>query len=303
MEQLLQTLVIGTVYGSLYGFIAIGMVLVYRTTGVLNVAHGGIGIFCAYIARELFFFRGWPYYVALLAAVLVGAVLGLLFERLIIRPLNGNTMLQTAATLATYVLLTGVTFLPQKWVDQPFQAFPSPLTSHRVTIPGANGQVVNGDQILLVIALVVFLAGLSVMLKRTRAGLAMRAVSDDAEAAGLMGIEPQRVRMGVWVFSFALSALTTLLVVPITLLESTTLSLLTLKALTVAFLGSLVSLPLTVTAALALGFLESYSDIYLFEYQELKPAWPFILMFGLLLIKFARGRKSVLDDQPSVAAA
>ena len=303
MEQLFQTVVIGTVYGSIYGFIAIGMVLVYRTTGVLNVAHGGIGILCAYIARELFFYRGWPYYLALAAAVAVGCVLGLLFERLIIRPLEGNRTLQTAATLGTYVLLTGVTFLPQKWTDQPFQAFPSPLTSHRVTIPGANGQVLNGDQILLMIALVVFLVGLSVMLKRTRAGLAMRAVSDDAEAAGLMGIQPQRVRQGVWVFSFALSAFTTLLLVPITLLETNTLSSLTLKALTVAFLGSLVSLPLTVTAALVLGILESYSDLYLFDYPELKPAWPFILMFALLIVKFARGRKSVLDDQPSVATA
>jgi len=303
MEQLLQTLVIGTVYGSLYGFIAVGMVLVYRTTGVLNVAHGGIGILCAYVARELFFFRGWPYYPSLLAAVLLGCVLGLLFERLVIRPLEGNTTLQTAATLATYVLLTGITFLPQKWVDQPFQSFPSPLTSHTVKIPGANGQVVNGDQILLVIALAVVLAGLSLLLKRTRAGLAMRAVSDDAEAAGLMGIQPQRVRMGVWVFSFGLSALTTLLVVPITLLETNTLSLLTLKALTVAFLGSLVSLPLTVAAALALGILESYSDIYVYQYPELKPAWPFLLMFVLLLVKFGRGRKSVLDDQPSVATA
>jgi branched-subunit amino acid ABC-type transport system permease component len=64
-----------------------------------------------------------------------------------------------------------------------------------------------------------------------------------------------------------------------------------------------VSLPLTVAAALALGILESYSDIYVFQYPELKPAWPFLLMFVLLLVKFARGRKSVLDDQPSVATA
>jgi len=303
MAHLLQTVVIGLIYGSLYGFIAIGMVLVYRTTGVLNVAHGGVGILCAYVARELFFFRGWPYYPSLLVAIAFGCVLGLLFERLVIRPLDGKPLLQTASTLAAYVLLTGITAVPQHWVDQPFQSVITPLTDRRVKIPGTDGYEVNGDQILLVVALVVFLAALSVLLKRTRLGLSMRAVSDDPLAAGLMGIHPNRVRTFVWILAFGLSALTTLLVVPITLLESTTLSLLTLKALTVAFLGSLVSLPLTVAAALVLGVLESYSDIYVASWPELKPAWPFALMLALLLYKFARGRKSVLDDQPSVATA
>src|SRR2546426_11612806 len=145
MGKLLGMLVIGVVYGSIYGFIAIGMVLIYRTTGVLNIAHGGIGILCAYVARELFFFHHEPYYVGLLGGVLFGAILGLLFYWIVLKRLEGQPLLQTASTLGLYVLLQGVTFLPDRWTDQPFQAFPSPLTEKRIRVPG-TAQYLNGDQ-------------------------------------------------------------------------------------------------------------------------------------------------------------
>lgn len=301
MSKLLQVLVIGVITGSIYGFIALGMVLLYRTTGVLNIAHGGIGILSGYIAHELINFRDMPYYIGILGGVMFGALLGFMFELLVVRRLPGQPAMQSAATLGLYVLLQGATFTVPWWQNHAFQVLPSPLLNKTVRVPGTN-QSVTFDQLALVAALALFCTGLYFMLRRTRIGLAMRAVSDDSAAAGLMGIRPEWVSRILWTMGFALSSLTTMLLAPITLLDNTSLNLLTLKALTVAFIGGLVSLPLTVLGAIILGTLETANDLYWFNLPELKYAWPFILMFGVLLFRASQGRRSVLDDAPVVAA-
>lgn len=302
MEKLLQMLVIGVLLGATYGFIAIGMVLVYRTTNVLNVAHGGIGILSAFVAWDLVVLRHIPYYAGVAAGLLLAGVLGFVFEWLIIRRLAGQPSLQTGTTLALYVLLLGVTGMPRQWTNNTFQIMPSPLANKGFRVPATRNQLVTYDQLILLVALMVVSASLYWMLRRTRIGLAMRGIADDASAADLMGIPYGLVSRVVWTMSFALSGLTTMLMVPIQLLDSLTLSLVTVKALAAAFVGGLVSLPLTIAGALTLGILESTSDLYVPQVTWLKSAWPFILMLGVLITAFARGRKSILDDPSAVAA-
>jgi sulfate-transporting ATPase len=302
MSKLLQVLVIGVIAGSIYGFIAIGMVLVYRTTGVLNVAHGGIGILSGYVAHEIINIRHQPYYLGIAGGVAIAALLGLLFELLVVRRLPGRPDLQTAATLGLYVLLLGVVVTVPWWTTNAFQVLPSPLLNKTVRVPGTN-QAVTYDQLVLIVALALFSAALYWMLRRTRIGLAMRAVSDSSDAAGLMGIRPEMVSLVLWTVGFGLSGLTTMLVAPITLLDANALSLLTLKALTVAFLGGLVSLPLTVAGGVILGCLEAFNDLYLVHFPDLKYAWPFILMVLALMWRAVEKRRSVIDDAPVVAAA
>ncbi|HLJ08419.1 MAG TPA: branched-chain amino acid ABC transporter permease [Acidimicrobiia bacterium] len=302
MSKLLQVLVIGVIAGSIYGFIAMGMVLVYRTTGVLNVAHGGIGILSGYVAHELIHFRHQPYYEGVAGGVAVACLLGLLFELVVVRRLPGRPDLQTAATLGLYTLLLGVVVTVPWWTTNAFQVLPSPLLNKTFRVPGTP-ESVTYDQVVLIVALALFSAGLYWMLRRTRIGLAMRAVSDSSAAAGLMGIRPETVSRVLWIVGFGLSGLTTMLVAPITLLDANALSLLTLKALTVAFLGGLVSLPLTVAGGLILGTLEAFNDLYLVHLPDLKYAWPFILMVVALLWRAAEKRRSVRDDAPVVAAA
>src|SRR2546426_2128852 len=107
MSKLLQTFIIGAVTGSLYSLLAMGMVLVYRTTGVLNIAHGGIGVLAGFIAWDLNTLRGWPYFPAIAAGILVAVVAGLLFERFVVRKLAAPA-LATVATLALFLLLQGL---------------------------------------------------------------------------------------------------------------------------------------------------------------------------------------------------
>src|SRR3954465_13637380 len=99
MGRLLQTLIIGVDNGAYYSLIALGMVLVYRTTGVLNIAHGGVGVLSGFIAWDLITLRGVPYYLGVLIGITFAVVLGLVFERLVIRNLTGRPDLQTVSTL------------------------------------------------------------------------------------------------------------------------------------------------------------------------------------------------------------
>ena len=292
MTKLIQTLIIGLEYGCVYSLIAMGMVLVYRTTGVLNIAHGGIGVLAGFVAWDLDTLRGWPYYPAILVGILVAVAAGLLFERFVVRRL-ASPALATVATLALFLLLQGLVFVVPWWGNTWGQVFDSPFrTWKQVSIPGANYSV-SWDQIVLFVNVLAFFAGLYFVLRRTRVGLAMRAVSDDPTAARLMGIRQKLVAPVVWGLAFGLSGLTTMLLAPILLLDNTSLTAFTLKALTVTFVGGLVSLPLTVFGAFALSMLEVSTQLYLPNTRGLSDAWPFIILIVVLVARFARGTKAL----------
>ena len=300
---------------------------------MLNVAHGGIGILSAYIAWDLIVLRGYNYYLGVTIGIVFAAVLGFFFEWVVIRRLAGQPALQTGTTLALYILLQGITGMPNRWTKLQFQILPSPLINKGFRVPHTNRQLVTYDQLILVVSLTVIAIALYWMLRRTRVGLAMRAVSDDPSAAPLMGIRHEVVSRVVWTVSFALSGLTTMLVAPILLLDGITLSLLRElvriapdplsqrsyceEALQLAQeLGDRLSvaklwnsmgrqeeaLQLTIAGALSLGVLESWSDIYVPNVGWLKPAWPFLLMLCVLAFRFAQGRKTILEDAPAVAS-
>lgn len=294
MTKFIQTLIIGLEYGCVYALIAMGMVLVYRTTGVLNIAHGGIGVLAGFVAWDLKYLRNWPYFAAVAVGIVVAVAAGLLFERFIVRKL-ASPALATVATLGLFLLLQGLVFVVPWWGNTWGQVFDSPFrTWEQVAIPGANYSV-SWDQLILFGNVLVFFAGLYFVLRRTRVGLAMRAVSDDPTAARLMGIRQKLVAPVVWGLAFGLSGFTTMLLAPILLLDNTSLTAFTLKALTVTFVGGLTSLPLTVAGAFALSMLEVTSLLYTPDVKGLSDAWPFIILIVVLVARFARGTKA-LDE-------
>src|SRR5207248_2522877 len=140
-----------------YALLAIGMVLVYRTTGVLNIAHGGIGVLSGFVAWDLITNRHWPYYPGVVAGVVFAVLMGLAFERFVVRHLP-NAGAKTVATLGLFLLAQGVVFVVPGWSNTWGQVFPSPLQGRTVSIPVAN-YAVSYDQLLLVGTVVLFLMG------------------------------------------------------------------------------------------------------------------------------------------------
>jgi branched-chain amino acid transport system permease protein len=185
-------------------------------------------------------------------------------------------------------------FVVPWWGNTWGQVFNSPFANRRMSIPGAD-YAVSWDQLILFGNVLLFGGGLYFILRRTRVGLAMRAVSDDATAARLMGIRQKVVAPVVWGLAFGLSGLTTMLLAPILLLDNTSLTAFTLKALTVTFVGGLISLPLTVAGAMTLSLLEVSTQLYLPNARGLSDAWPFIILIVVLVARFARGTKALED--------
>jgi branched-subunit amino acid ABC-type transport system permease component len=299
VSQLLQTVIIGIISGSLYSLLAMGMVLVYRTTGVLNIAHGGVGVLCGFVAWDLITLRHWPYYPGVIAGVVVAVVLGVAFERLVCRRLP-SAAARTVATLGLFLLAQGVVFVVPWWGNTWGQLFPSPLQGKNIKVPAAR-YAISYDQLVLVATVILFFIGLRFILRRTRLGMAMRAISDDPSASRLMGVREHLVSPVVWGLAFGISGLSTMLLAPIVFLENSTIVALTLKALTVTFVGGLVSLPLTVLGATALAMMEAFTQVYAPEARGLSDAWPFILMVVVLVIRLAQRPKS-FDDQALAAA-
>jgi branched-subunit amino acid ABC-type transport system permease component len=299
MSKLLQTIIIGAVTGSLYSLLALGMVLVYRTTGVLNIAHGGVGVLAGFVAWDLVQLRGWPYYPGLLAGIALAVVLGLAFERFVVRGLP-NPGSRTVATLGLFLLAQGVVFAVPWWSNNSAQVFPSPFTGRTVRIPGAD-YTVSYDQLALIATVGLLFAGLRFMLRRTRIGMAMRAVADDPAASRMMGVREELVSPVVWAMAFAIAALSVMLIAPVNLLENTSIVAFTLKALAVTFVGGLVSLPLTVLGATILALLEAFTQIYAADVRGLPSAWPFILMVAVLVVRLIRPTKA-LDEQALATA-
>jgi branched-subunit amino acid ABC-type transport system permease component len=299
VSKLLQTIIIGAVTGSLYSLLALGMVLVYRTTGVLNIAHGGVGVLAGFVAWDLVRLRGWPYYPGLLAGVTFAVVLGLAFERFVVRRLP-NPGSRTVATLGLFLLAQGVVFAVPWWSNNSAQLFPSPFTGRTVRIPGAD-YAVPYDQIILMVTVGLLFLGLRFMLRRTRIGMAMRAVSDDPSASRLMGVREEMVSPVVWGMAFGIAGLSVMLIAPVNLLENSSIVAFTLKALAVTFVGGLVSLPLTVLGATILALLEAFTQIYAADVRGLPSAWPFILMVAVLIVRLIRPTKA-LDEQALATA-
>ena len=293
MTKLIQTLVIGLEYGCVYALIAMGMVLVYRTTGVLNIAHGGVGVLAGFVAWDLNTLRGWPYFPAIAVGIGVAISSGLLFERFVARkvpesvpghrghpgPVPAPPGARVRHSLVGQHVGPGVQLAVRQQAGGD---------------PGAD-YAVSWDQLILFGNVLLFMGGLYFILRRTRVGLAMRAVSDDATAARLMGIRQKLVAPVVWGLAFGLSGLTTMLLAPILLLDNTSLTAFTLKALTVTFVGGLISLPLTVAGAMTLSLLEVSTQLYLPNARGLSDAWPFIILIVVLVARFARGTKALED--------
>ncbi|HKB18680.1 MAG TPA: branched-chain amino acid ABC transporter permease [Candidatus Dormibacteraeota bacterium] len=259
--------VIGLSLGGIFSLAALGIVLIYRTTGVLNFAHGAMGMFSTFVAWQVFYGWShpfWPGWVSTLLAVVAGlifaAAMGLLLELSVFRWVRGREpvvkavitigillALQSAASLIWHnnQYHLPIYILPQQWV----------LSVAGVPI-GANSLVIIGAALGLAF-------GLGAFLRYTGFGRAMRAVSDSPTSASLWGVPVGRVGAVSWMLGSLVAALAGILITPFINFDTTSLTLLIIDALAAALIGGLVSLPLTVLGGFILGLLETYPAIWI----------------------------------------
>lgn len=248
----LSAALVGVIVGAAYSLMAVSLTLMYRSTGILSFAHAAFAMVAAYLYAD-FGSKGWPLPVAAAVATLVTVAYGLLVERLVIRRVRAaNSTMKLIATLGVLQFTVALIVL----------AYGSDLgVPAEPLLPARNIEMfdilVSYQQLAVVGVSVIAAAALAAFLARTKFGLAVRAVPQNAESARLMGISPVDVSRFNWALGSLLAALTGVLVAPTTFVNVGTFPLLLLKALTACLFGGLVSLPLTFVGGLVVGVVES----------------------------------------------
>jgi len=281
MTFFLQMLVTGIVVGSIYGLVALGFVLIYRASDALNLANGEFVIIGAYICLTLMTAYKVPFFVALLITLIFNLVLGLVVERIVIRPLqNAPVISLIMATIGLSSLLAGAVHIIWGHQTKTFpQIFPSkPLEFGGVIITS----VYLWSFIIVITLLVIF----SVFFKFSKMGIAMRAVAGDQQAAQSMGISVKTVYGITWAIASVVAAVGGVLLGNINGV-SPGMAAIGLTVLPVVILGGLDSVLGAIVGGFIIGILQSMAGGYLDPLigGGLKEVAPFIIVLLILLIK------------------
>lgn len=250
---MISALVVGLVQGGTYALIALGLVLCYRGTRVLNFAQAEIGAASLFIAWIVIGAWHKPYWMGALVAITFAVAIGLTFERLIVRPMAAASRLTVAVGT---IGLFGFLVAAEAYLNGPTPRFLPPPIKGSVDIAGV---AVSFTQILTFGVIAVIALGLTAFLRRTDFGLGVLASAQDATAARLVGIPQAAVSMFTWGVASALSALAALLIAPtITYFGPNAIGpQLFIGGLASALLGGLTSLGGAIAGGLVVGVLAS----------------------------------------------
>lgn len=255
MQALLQVIIAGFVTGSLYGLLALGIVLIYRTTGVLNFAYGAIAAFCTCFLYLLLTGPHLNFWLALLCTLIFAIVFGALLERCFARPVLGAPVFTKAiATLALALVLK--TVAQQLWPQLTSSVhFPTPFEGHALYVGGVYLSLID---LIIVVTTALIMIGLNIFLVRTKIGIAMRATADNQQTARLMGISVSRIFLAVWAMSALIAAISgVLLASRQSLFDVNFMDPILLLAFVGAVLGGLDSLPGALLGGILVGLIDN----------------------------------------------
>jgi branched-chain amino acid transport system permease protein len=287
----------GLVLGGVYAISAVGIVMTYVSSKVLNFAHGAIAFFVAMAFYKLHSQWHWPIAVAAIASIgVLAPAIGLFLWLILARNLaRASTVVMLVTTVGLYVAVTPLTFLV--FGDQPIFEPPG-LAGSTVHVFHPLGVAINENQMIVLFATIVIGLGLMALLRYTTAGLMIRAVVDSPSLSSLSGTDPRVVGAASWALGCFLAGFSGVLLTPLLGLDPSSFSLLVVASLSAVVAARLVSLPWAFGAALLLGIVQELSVKYAPSGGVLsagiRPSIPFIIMIVFLLAYQGYGRgKSV----------
>ncbi|HJF15473.1 MAG TPA: branched-chain amino acid ABC transporter permease [Enteractinococcus helveticum] len=290
MGAFAQLVVDGLAMGAVYGALALAIVLVHQSTGVVNFAQGGLAVLSGYFAYT-FLGLNVPLLLAILLSVAISFIMGALIERFIIRRFEGGDMHTTVVvTVGLLTLATGIA--GWLWSYNNLR-LPSLFPPDFFRVLGVSISWRSFGTFIVIIAIMVLL---QLLFQKTRIGLALRAVADNPRSAAFSGLPVERLLMVGWGLAAALGAVAGVLVAPRLTLTPGMMDGPLVYALAAVILGGISSPVGVVVAASLIGILENLAAVYLpFIGHDLKIAVPFLLLFAVLLIRPEGlfGRKSV----------
>lgn len=272
-----QMIVSGIAVGAIYGLVALGIVLVFKATGVLNFAHGEGVMLSTFVAFTLLKWK-LPYALVVVLTLLFSAAFGMLIERLVIRRFVGKSLLVSGiATLGLFLLFGDVAVWI--WGKDPFE-FPG-LFSQKPIVMG--GIAVSAADLGIVGTAAVLAAALFAFFRFTRLGIAMQACMDNPTAARLMGIPLRRIHSLSWALSSMIGAVAGLLIAPVTFLHFSMMQHVLHFAFASAVLGGILSLPGSLIGGIVIGISANLTGAYVSS--TWKEVMPFLVMLAILIVR------------------
>jgi branched-chain amino acid transport system permease protein len=257
MTTFVQLLISGLATGSIYALVALGFVLVYKSTDVFNFAHGNLMMLGAYFAVTTLTTFALPFGVSIIVVLAAAAVVGVLIQVVLMKPLVGQPLLiPVMVTVALALIIRSAVAII--WGTQD-RVYDSPLPEHVFDLWGVRVAAI--DLIVIAASLVVMLL-FALFFRRSSLGLHMRATADHPEAALLTGIDTNRVFMVAFGLAVMLAALGGMLLANVQVV-SLTFGEVGLLALPAAVIGGLTSIPGAVVGGLLVGVLEKLAAGYI----------------------------------------
>ena len=281
MELFFMTLTTGVMVGGIYALVALGWVLIYKCSGVLNLAMGELTLIGAYVSLS-FYSMGVPFLLSLLFSLIIGFILGILTERIFLDKLIGEPVL-------TVIMVTvGLSFFFKGCVElfwgTDTRVFDPPVFSIE---PIRLGPLVIGEVYLFsFVAAIILLIIFVCFFKYTRWGLAMQATADDEMAALSLGVSARFVYAAAWSIAFMAAGVGGTLLGNINGLNISV-GFLSLLVLPAVVLGGLNSVPGAIVGGVVIGILQNFCGAYLDRYFPggVKEIAPFVFMAVFLLFK------------------
>lgn len=280
MQALIEHLVIGTAIGSVYAIIALGFILIYKGTGIFNMAQGSLMIIGAYICFLFSAALGLPFWAACILTLVCSFFIGWLIELVFLRRLIGASHQSLMiVTIGIYAIVHSIILLIGGTANR---SFPQYISNTPVVILGASIQPV----FLLATATVIVLFTIFILFfKFTSIGIAMRATQDNQHVAQSLGISAQRIYALSWAIS-SLAAAIGGIIIGTMLSVSCSLDDYGLKVLPAIILGGLDSIPGALIGGIAMGIIEHLSGAYLGTYLiGIEDTANFVVLFIILLIR------------------
>ena len=278
MLDFVQQTISGIALGCVYGLIALGFVLIYKATEVVNFAQGELMMLGAFVSFTFISTLGLNYWLGFAATVACMAILGALMERLVVRPILGYPQFSIVmATIGLGMVLRALSGM--LWGTDDL----------RIETPFSKGVVhlgplaLSADNVSIIVATAILCVVLYSFFRFTRMGVAMQATSQNMLAAYYMGIPVKRMFASIWAISAMVATCAGVLLAPITFIHSNVGLALGLKAFPAAVLGGFGSIPGALVGGVIIGVIESLAGFYLPE--GWKDAAPYLVLLTVLMVR------------------
>ena len=276
----LQAFISGFISGSVYALIALSLVIIFKTSEVPNFAQGELFMFGAYMGLLFYAYLGLPYFLVYLIAIVIAFILGVLFQKLALAPIvkaKASIISLVIATLGLSILIKGGIRLFK--ASETFRSFPPIFGTKPIILQGI---VLTPQGIVILITSLVIMGVLFVFFGFTKLGKAMSAVSMNAKAASLMGINVKRIYSLIWGIAAALGAAAGIMIAPVILIHPDMGSIV-IKAFAAGIIGGFTSLPGALVGGILIGIIENLVGVYIAS--TVVPVTPFLLIMIILVIR------------------